>query len=204
MDVVLIDSHEATRDGLEALLERRGIRTLGSGGTGAEAIELLRESQPDVAVIPARLPDQDGLRLIRRLRREHPDIQVLVYTAVEDVKVLAEALECGARGFVLKLGGTTDLIRALRLVAQGERYVDPAIRALIEAEVGGERLRLTKREREVFDLLAQGLTGEEIAARLSLSPETVRTHIRNGMEKLDAHTRAGAVAQALKTREIAF
>jgi DNA-binding NarL/FixJ family response regulator len=115
---------------------------------------------------------------------------------------LAEALECGARGFALKVGSINQLIQGIRLVARGERYVDPRIRVLIGAEVDGKPLLLTKREREIFDLLAQGSTGEEIAARLTLSPDTVRTHIRNGMEKLHMHTRTGAVVKALKGQEI--
>lgn len=197
-----MDDHVALRDGLKDLLERRGIRTIGTAATAAEAVDLLREVKPDVAVIDVQLPDESGLRLTRRLRLDHPDLAILIYTGVEDASTLAEALECGASGFVLKLGGFTKLIQGLRLVARGERYVDPAITTLLDAEVDGRPLLLTGREREIFDLLAQGLTGEEIATRLTVSAETVRTHIRNGMEKLHAHTRTEAVVQALKSHEI--
>jgi DNA-binding NarL/FixJ family response regulator len=202
MDVVLIDEHEALREGLKDLLKSRGIRTVGTAGTAAVAAELLSEVQPDVAVIGVKLPDESGLRLTRRLLLDHPYLAVMIYTGVENVVTLAEALECGARGFALKLGSITQLVQGLRLVARGERYVDPRIRELLDAEVDGKPLLLTKREREIFDLLAQGLTGEEIAVRLTLSPETVRTHIRNGMEKLHKHTRTGAVVKALKADEI--
>lgn len=202
IDVVLVDEHQALRSGLEGLLASRGIRTVGTAGSAAEAVELLGEVRPDVAMIGVELPDQSGLRLTRRLLVDHPDLAVLIYTGVENVATLAEALECGARGFVLKLGSITQLIQGLRLVARGERYVDPRIRALLDAEVDGTPLLLTKREREIFDLLAQGLTGEEIAVRLTLSPDTVRTHVRNGMEKLHQQTRTGAVVQALKSHEI--
>jgi DNA-binding NarL/FixJ family response regulator len=202
MDVVLVDEHEALREGLEDLLDRRGIRTIGTVGTAAAAAELLTELRPDVAVVGIRLPDESGLRLTRRLLLDQPDLAILIYTGVENVTTLAEALECGARGFALKLGNITQLIQGLRLVARGERYVDPRIRALLGAEVDGEPLLLTRREREIFDLLAQGLTGEEIASRLTLSPDTVRTHVRNGMKKLHEHTRTGAVVKALKQQEI--
>jgi DNA-binding NarL/FixJ family response regulator len=154
-----------------------------------------------VAVVAVNLPDESGLRLVRRLHCEHPNLAILVYTGIEDVATLAEALESGARGFVLKPGGILQLVQALRLVAGGKRYVDPAIRALLDAEGDRRPLVLTRRERDVFDLLAEGLTGEEIATRLTVSAETVRTHIRNGMEKLHAHTRTGAVVQALRTHE---
>ncbi len=126
----------------------------------------------------------------------------MIYTGVENVVTLAEALECGARGFGLKPGSIDQLIQGLRLVARGERYVDPRISELLDAEVDGRPLLLTRREREIFDLLAQGLTGEEIAVRLTISPDTVRTHIRNGMEKLHKQTRTGAVVMALKAEEI--
>jgi DNA-binding NarL/FixJ family response regulator len=202
MDVVLVDEHEALREGLENLLDSRGIRTIGTAGTAATATELLSELRPDVAVVGIKLPDESGLRLTRRLLLAQPDLAVLIYTGVENVATLAEALECGARGFALKLGSIAQLIQGLRLVARGERYVDPRIRALLDAEVDGGLLLLTRREREIFDLLAQGLTGEEIASRLTLSPDTVRTHVRNGMEKLHQHTRTGAVVKALKAHEI--
>jgi DNA-binding NarL/FixJ family response regulator len=202
MDVVLVDEHEALREGLQVLLESRGIRTIGTAGSAASAAELLGEVRPDVAVIGVNLPDESGLRLTRRLLVDQPDLAVMIYTGVENVIVLAEALECGARGFALKAGSTNRLIGGLRLVARGERYVDPVIRELLDAEVDGRPSLLTRREREVFDLLAQGLTGEEIAVRLRLSPDTVRTHIRNAMEKLHEHTRTGAVVKALKAEEI--
>lgn len=200
--VVLVGDHEALRDGLEDLLERRGIKTIGTAATAADAAELLGKVQPDVAVIGIRLPDVSGLQLTRQLCADHPDLAILIYTSVDDVATLAEALECGALGFALKLGSVAQLVQGLRLVARGERYVDPRIRALFDAETDSERLLLTKREREVFDLLAQGMTGEEIATRLTLSPNTIRTHIRNGMEKLHKHTRTGAVVKALKAHEI--
>ena len=202
MEVVLIEEHEALRDGLRALLERHGIRTVGVAGTAAGALDVFRHVRPDVAVIAVKLPDGSGLRLVRRLHREDPDLPILIYTGVEDVRTLAEALDSGARGFVLKPGSTPHLVAALRAVAGGKRYVDPAIRTLLDAGVEGDPLLLTKREREVFDLLAQGFTGEEIATQLTVAAETVRTHIRNGMDKLGSHTRTGAVVQALKTHEI--
>lgn len=202
IDVVLVDEHEALREGLRVLLESRGIRTIGSAGSAASAAGLLGEVRPDVAVIGVNLPDESGLRLTRRLLLDHPDLAVMIYTGVENVVTLAEALECGARGFALKPGSIDRLIGGLRLVARGERYVDPRISELLDAEVDGRPLLLTRREREIFDLLAQGLTGEEIAVRLTLSPDTVRTHIRNGMERLHKHTRTGAVVKALKADEI--
>lgn len=202
MEVVLIDAHDALREGLEILLERRGIATVGTTATTGGALEIFDIHHPDVAVIGIQLRDGNGLDLVRKLQAKHPGIPALIYTGAEDVGTLGEALESGARGFLLKLGGVTQLIQALRLVVRGERYVDPMIRALLDAEVDGKPLLLTKREREIFDLLAQGLSGKEIAERLGISAETIRTHIRNAMETLQAHTRTGAVVRALLTHEI--
>jgi DNA-binding NarL/FixJ family response regulator len=202
MDVVLVEEHEALRDGLVVLLERHGITTIGTAGTVARANALLDELRPDVAVIGLRLPDGSGVRLVRRVHRDHPGLAILIYTGIDDVGQLAEAIESGARGFVLKPGGIDQLVRGLRLVAGGRGYIDPAITALVAGDVDCRRLLLTRRERQVFDLLAQDLTGEEIARQLTVSPETVRAHIRNGMGKLHAHTRTGAVALALRTHEI--
>jgi DNA-binding NarL/FixJ family response regulator len=202
MELVLVDDHVALREGLRGLLERRGFRTIGTAGSVAGATDLLRTTKPDVAVIDVHLPDGSGLQLTRQLSGEHPDLAIMIYTGLEDAGTLAEAMECGARGFALKVGGIAKLIGGLRLLARGERYVDPAITALLDSEIGGRRLLLSKREREIFELLAQGLSGEEIASQLTVSPETVRTHIRNGMEKLNAHTRTGAVVEALKAHEI--
>jgi two-component system response regulator DevR len=202
VDVVLIDEHEALRDGLAGLLVHSGITTVATAGTAAEGLRVLRAHRPDVAVVAVKLPDGSGLRLVRRLHSEQPELAILIYTGVEDVTTLAEALESGARGFVLKPGSARQLVQALRLVSSGKRYVDPAITTLLDAGVEGKPLLLTRREREVFDLLAEGLTGEEIAMRMSISIETIRTHIRNGMKKLHAHTRTGAVVEALRTHEI--
>jgi DNA-binding NarL/FixJ family response regulator len=203
MDVALVDVHDALRDGLEILLERRGVTTVGTTATAAGAREIFATGHPDVAVVGIHLRDGNGLDLVRELQVGHAGMPVLIYTGIEEVGTLAEALESGARGFLLKLGGITQLIQALRLLARGEHYVDPTIRALLDAEVDGKPLLLTKRQREIFDLLAHGLSGKEIAERLGVSAETVRTHVRNGMEKLQAHTRTGAVVQALHTHEIA-
>jgi DNA-binding NarL/FixJ family response regulator len=202
MKVVIVDAHAVLREGLEVLLERSGITTVGTSGTAAGALQVLREVQPDVALIALKLPDGSGVRLVRRLHSEHPRLAILIYTGVVDVRTLANALDSGARGVVLRVGRIERLVRALRLVATGKRYIDPGITALLDADAGGTPPILTKREREIFDLLADGLTSDEVAARLTLSTSTVRTHIRNAMEKLHSHTRTGAVVRALMAREI--
>jgi DNA-binding NarL/FixJ family response regulator len=201
LSVVLVDDHAALRQGLEVLLERRGVQVLASTGSAGDAIESLQEHDPDVAVVDLELPDQSGLRLAPRLRAEPFGLKVLIYTAAQDAQTLADAMETGAEGIVLKPAGLEALVGALRAVARGERYLDPGIAEVLELAGDAEQL-LTKREREVFALLAEGLSGEEIATRLTLSAETVRTHVRNAMGKLQARTRTEAVVRAVAAGEI--
>jgi len=154
-------------------------------------------------VIDIALPGESGIELTRRLMAAHPDLGVLLYTGLDDQRTLSSALDSGARGFALKAGPPEELLAAIRAVARGDTYVDQRLRPLLLARLTTERIGvLSPREREVLDLLAQGLTGEEVATRLSLSPETVRTHVRNAMDKLEAHTRVHAVAIALRQGEI--
>lgn len=201
LEVLLVDDHAALRDGLEVLLERRGFRVLAAVGSASEAIEAMGEAEPDVAVVDLQLPDRSGIELVQRIRMENPSVKVLIYTGSEDEKTLADALETGAEGIVLKPAGLGALVDVLREIGRGERHVDPAI-AEIFATAEREQRLLTKREREVLALLADGLSGEEIADRLVLSAETVRTHVRNAMGKLQARTRTEAVVRALSTGEI--
>jgi DNA-binding NarL/FixJ family response regulator len=201
LSVVLVDDHAALREGLEVLLEPRGVQVLAAVGGAADAIAALSDCDPDVAVIDLQLPDGSGLRLVRRVREEKPKVKTLIYTGSQDSQTLADALETGAEGIVLKPGNVKTLVDALRAVTRGNRHVDPAIAEILKAAGEDERL-LTGREREVFALLADGLSGEEIAMRLALSAETVRTHIRNGMGRLNARTRTEAVVKAFRDGEL--
>ena len=124
---------------------------------------------------------------------------MILYTAFGDRAVLTEALDAGARGFVLKEAPLAEVVRAVELVAAGKTYVDPVLAGVLSVGAGSDKLvNLTPREREVLRLLADGLANEEIGKRLVISAETVRTHIRKAMAKLDADTRTEAVATALR------
>ena len=200
---MIVEDHIALRRGLEILLHDTECRIVGSADDAESARALVESRRPDVAIIDIRLPGETGVDLTRSLVARRPDLAVLLLSGVEDQETLLTALDCGAQGFVLKAGPPEELLTAIRTVATGRTYVDPRLRPLFLARVTTERIGvLSPREREVLDLLANGLTGEEVAARLSLSPETVRTHIRNAMAKLEAHTRVHAVAIALRHGEI--
>ncbi|MDP8942863.1 MAG: response regulator transcription factor [Actinomycetota bacterium] len=202
--LVLVEDHVALRRGMELLLGREGFDVLGTADNVEAGYELVRRRRPDVAVIDIELGSESGVELTRRLLSDEPALGVLLYTGSEDHGTLSEALDCGARGFALKTGPPDELRKAIRAVANGDGYVDPRVRSIILARSTTDRIGvLSPREREVLDLLAEGLTGEEIAKRLFLSPETIRTHVRNAMEKLEAKTRAHAIAIALRQGEIA-
>jgi DNA-binding NarL/FixJ family response regulator len=201
--LVLVEQHEALRDGLAVLLERRGFEVRGCATTAERGEELIAEQQPDVAVVGVDLPDERGTELVRRLNDRPPCPRFLIYTGLTDPDLLEAAYRSGARGLVAKPAGLDVLVDALREVWRGGRYFDRSFAANgTNGNGNGAAKTLSRRESEILTMLAEGLTGEEIAKRLVLSPETVRTHIRNAMEKLDARTRTEAVVKALDLEEI--
>jgi DNA-binding NarL/FixJ family response regulator len=198
--LVLVEHHEALRDGLALLLERRGFDVVGCATTAARGEEVIAERRPEVAVVGVDLPDERGTELVRRLTDRPSSPRFVIYTGLDDPGLLEAAYRAGARGLVAKPAGLSVLVEALREVWRGGRYFD---RSFAKRSNGnGETKALSSRESQILAMLAQGLTGEEIAQRLVLSPETVRTHVRNAMGKLDAHTRTEAVVKALDRDEI--
>ena len=169
MRLVLIEDHQALREGLELLLDREGCQVVGTAGTADEGRRLVEDLSPDVALVDIRLGDDDGIALTRTLLDHDPQRRIMLYTGSSDEELLFSGLDSGAQGYALKDGSPKELVEAL-----------------------------SNREREVLDLLAQGLTGEQVAERLVLSAETIKTHIRNAMTKLEAHTRVHAIAIALR------
>jgi DNA-binding NarL/FixJ family response regulator len=197
--LVLIEDHQALREGLELLLGREGCEVVGTAGTAAEGRELIERLEPDVSLVDIRLGDDSGIDLTREVLDTDPSRRVVLYTGSSDVDLLISGLDSGARGYALKDGTPSELTGALETVAGGGTYVDPRLRPALLSRQSTQRMpALSKREREIMDLLSQGLTGEDVAERLVLSSETVKTHIRNAMSKLEAHTRVHAVAIALR------
>jgi DNA-binding NarL/FixJ family response regulator len=200
--LVLVDDHEALCAGLSILLERRGFTVLASAGGAIDGERAIVEHEPQVAVVALNLPDESGVELVRRLVGRGTHTRFVVYTSVTDPLVLSNALDSGADGFVAKVGGISVLVECLREVCRGGRYRDAAFLRLANPN-GARRPRvLSRREAQILELLSTGLTGEQIAQRLVLSPETIRTHVRNAMGKLQARTRTEAVVKALDREEI--
>jgi DNA-binding NarL/FixJ family response regulator len=155
-----------------------------------------------VAVVGANMQDIDGVEVARRAQRTSPDTKVVMYTAYGDRALLMEALDGGVRGFVLKNAPLEELLRAVRLAADGATYVDPTVAGVLAGRSEERSRSLTERERDVLRLLSEGLYNEETGRRLYISPETVRTHLRKAMTKLGAATRTQAVAIALRDQII--
>jgi DNA-binding NarL/FixJ family response regulator len=199
--VLLVEDHLALRKGMELLLRARGLRVVGVAGTAEAGYRLYEARRPDVAVIDATLDASSGMTMAQRILELDPEAGVLLYTGATDPAVISAAAACGARGFALKAGGPDELIGAIHTVAAGGVYVDPTVAAMLAPRAAPRRM-LTRREVEVLERLASGMTGEQAAATLGVSPETVRTHIRNAMRKLDARTRVHAVTLALGLGEI--
>jgi len=196
LEVIVVDDHLAMRRGIELLLREAGFRIAGVASTLDEARSVLSRRRFDVALLDVQLGEQSAVGLVDELLREDPTAPIVLYTGYTGSdSALHEAVRAGARGFVLKSSPAERLTGALRAVAAGGTYVDPELAGQL-AE-GGELRRLdslSARELEVLELLADGLNGQKIAERLFLSPETVRTHVRNATSKLGAHTRVQAVA----------
>ena len=205
LEVVVVDDHLAVRRGIELVLSGAGFRIAGVAATLAEASGLLERRRFDVALIDVQLGAESALGLVEQLLSDDPGTPIVLYTGyTEREAALHEAVRAGARGFVLKSSPPSRLISALRAVADGGTYVDPALAAALADDGEPGRLAsLSDREVEVLQLLADGLNGQMIAERLFLSPETVRTHVRNATAKLGARTRVQAVAMIVRRRGVA-
>jgi DNA-binding NarL/FixJ family response regulator len=200
ISVTLVDDHAAVRQGITVLLERRGFHVLASTASVPAARAALAEAIPDVLVVDLCLPDTCGATLIREVRVPHPALRVVVFTGSDNPAVVTDALHCGAHAFASKAGGVDELIEALRAVHRGQRYVDPRFDSVTRPEPA-RATALTPRESQILRMLADGLTACEVAEQLVLSRETVKTHVRNAMRRLEAKTRAQAVAMVMLDSE---
>jgi DNA-binding NarL/FixJ family response regulator len=203
--LVIVDDHEALREGLAALLRGHGLDVVATAGNLAAGQDLVSVFDPEVAIIDIRLPDGSGIELARDLLQRHPDLGIMLYTGDADAELLYDGLDSGARGYALKAGSMDELVSAIERVAAGGTYVDPRLdRILLSPRATAHVPQLSPREREIMHLMAEGLTAEAIAQKLTVSVETVRTHVRNVIRKLQARNRVHAIALALERGEIAL
>jgi DNA-binding NarL/FixJ family response regulator len=195
---LIVDDHEVVREGLRLSLSRAPhIRVVGEASDGASAVDLAGRRKPDVVIMDVRMPGMDGLEATKLLLEQDPDAKVLIFTAYSERSLLGRGLESGAKGYILKEAPHQTLVRAIEKVAEGEGYVDPALMPAFLAGKDSTDM-LTTREREILQLLADGLSNADVAGRLFISAETVKSHVRHILTKLEADTRTHAVAIALR------
>jgi DNA-binding NarL/FixJ family response regulator len=195
---IIADCHPAMVTALGDILGRSGFDVVGRGRNGAEALSLIESERPDIALMDVRMPRLSGFEVASQAATTAPDTSIIFYAAHGDHTLVSDALAAGVRGYVLKDAPLDELLRAVERVAAGEAYVDPVFAGALVSRRSAERMPLTQRERDVLRLLADGLSNEDIGVALHISPETVRTHVRKSMAKLEAETRTQAVAIALR------
>jgi DNA-binding NarL/FixJ family response regulator len=207
--VVLGDDHTLVREGLRRSIESAdGVEVVGEASNGADMVRLAREARPDVVVLDIRMPEMDGIEAARRITTELDSTRVVMLTAYDDRHFVVEAVRAGARGYVLKSKDAEHLLEAVRLVHEGHMVIDPELVVALAEELSAAKTRdagaesLTEREVEVLQLLAFGYTNRDIAKRLYISPDTVKTHLEHIYQKLGASDRTAAVAEAFRRRLI--
>jgi DNA-binding NarL/FixJ family response regulator len=211
--VILADDHAVVRKGIREFLEEEGdIVVVAEAADGSQAVDLVAEHQPDVAVLDIQMPGVGGIEATRRIKAEHPRVRVLVLTAYDDDPYVFALLQAGASGYILKTAGSSELGEAVRTVHRGESALDPVVaQKVVQQLTTGRPLgaqatveALTERELDVLRLAAKGLTNKAIGQALDISDRTVQGHLANIYGKLNVSSRTEAVTEALKLGWITF
>jgi DNA-binding NarL/FixJ family response regulator len=202
MRVILADDHLIVRQGLRLVLEKENIEVLGEASDGLEAIRMIRDLRPEIAVLDLDMPGLDGLAVLREAATASPHTRAVILTRHMEEPYAVEALRIGARGYVLKTQASTDLVAAIQHVGRGEVYLSPRIsKAVVHAYLSNNDSpngKLSVRERQVLQLVGEGHSTKKIAALLGISVKTADTHRTKVMEKLDIHQTAGLVRYAIR------
>jgi DNA-binding NarL/FixJ family response regulator len=203
--VFLVEDHTVLRQAIRVMLEAESdMEIVGEAGDGSEGVAAIARTKPDVAIIDLKMPGMSGLSTIPEVLKNSPKTAVLVFTMYNNPVYVYEAMHAGASGYVLKSASKEELLRAIRAVKQGAGFLQaevtkPLLRRLaLDARLDAERSNLTLREIQILEFLAEGKSNKEIASFLSISDETVKTHLKRLYEKLGASDRAQAVAIALR------
>ena len=206
--ILLADDHTLMRQGLRKILESRpDWEIVAEAGTGREALQQAEDLQPDVVVLDVAMPALNGIDALQQIKRRVPGAHVLILSMHGDEAYVTRAVRTGASGYLLKDSADVDLIRAVVAVSQGKSFFSPAVarvivdeyvRQLAERGVTDRYDALSEREREIFQLVAEGYSSKEVASLLQISPATVETHRAHVMEKLDTHNTAELVLYAVR------
>jgi DNA-binding NarL/FixJ family response regulator len=205
--ILIADDHTLVRQGLRKILEEQpGWEVVAETGDGRDAVRLALELKPDIVLMDIAMPHLNGVEAVQQIQRRAPEIRVLVLSMYDDEGYVTRAVRAGASGYLLKDSADSDLIHAVTAVAQGKSFFSPAAARIIiddYARPAGKGLAdrfesLSEREREVFQLVAEGNSNKEVAELLHISPATVETHRAHVMEKLDLHSTAELVLSAVR------
>ncbi len=209
LKVVLGDDHTLVRQGLHRAIEQTDdLRVVGEGSSGTEILRIVKETEPDVVILDIRMPEMDGIEAARHITGDRPETAIVILTAYDDRHFVIEAVRAGAKGYVLKSRDAEHLLRTVRLVAEGNMVIDPELVVAVADELATAQKgargteTLTERELEILQLLAFGYTNREIAGRLFISADTVKTHLEHVYQKLGASDRTAAVAEAMRRQLI--
>jgi two-component system, NarL family, response regulator NreC len=206
--ILLADDHTILRAGLKMMLNAQpDMEVVGEAQDGRQAMQEAQRLHPDIILMDITMPDMNGIEATKQIKKQLPDVKVLILTMHENDEYLYQALRAGASGYMLKEAADTDLISALHVVQNGHFYLSPAAQSVMVGDYL-QRLRageekdsyssLTEREREILKLVAEGYTNNQIAERLVISPKTVDTHRTHIMDKLNLHSRAELVKYAMR------
>ncbi|MDQ3653048.1 MAG: response regulator transcription factor [Acidobacteriota bacterium] len=204
--ILLAEDHETIRDGLKLLVNSQpDMEIVGEADNGRIAVQLAQQLLPDVVVMDVSMPELNGLQATKKVKEQLPKVKVLTLTRHTDAGYLQQLLQAGVNGYVLKQSKSAELLRAVRAVAAGQTYLDPAITEKALPQMRGKRAargassdaQLSEREAEVLRLIALGYINKEVAARLSLSVKTIEVHKANGMRKMGMKSRVDIVSYAL-------
>jgi two-component system NarL family response regulator len=195
--ILLADDHPSLRAGLASILNSQpGLTVVAEAGSGRETVEKASATTPDLLIVDLRMPDGDGIQTIKELVAANPQVKVLVLTTYDNEEDIFNALEAGARGYILKDTTREEIIEAVRRIHEGQRYLPPGIAARLADRM--IRPTLTPRELDVLRLVSRGRTNKEMAAAMFVSEETVKSHMKGLFHKLGVHDRAEAVGIALQ------
>jgi DNA-binding NarL/FixJ family response regulator len=203
--ILLVEDHTLVRAGLRALLQRvEGFEIVGEAGDGHEALEMIGAHRPDIVLMDIGVPGLNGLEISARVARHYPHVRVIILSMHAGEEYIRQAVRSGAAGYLLKDAGVAELEIAIRAVERGDRYLSPAVsRQLVDDYLDrlndeDTRERLTPRQREVLQLIAEGYTTQQIALKLNIAVKTVETHRTQLMERLGIHDVAGLVRYAVR------
>jgi DNA-binding NarL/FixJ family response regulator len=209
INVILADDHAVVRDGVKAVIERKGkdIKIIGEASNGNEVLKMARRNPADVYVLDISMPELNGIETTDRLKKLNHNNKIIILSMHDSLAYVEKALQAGAEGYILKKGATEEVIHAIREVHMGERYLSPRVaKHVIHGFLENKQetfpakpfSRLTRREREILQLIAEGMSTKEISRKLDISVNTAHVHSNNIMQKINIHTRADLVRFALK------